>query len=216
MPRVPAAGGFVGLVLPLFLDTEAQICFEREGGFGSSFAYERVGPERWGDPLHPANATRLGTGACMVFSTEALRSAGGFDEALDTGPPLPTGGDIDMFYRVLRAGWRLVYLPGLLVHHEHRRDLVGLRAQYFTWGQGVAVFARKNARTDPVMRRRQNRMLRRWFGGILQQLLLSAIGRDAHRPANLLAELRGGVVGYFGEYERSEARIATRKRTHGA
>ncbi len=211
----PDAGGFTGLVLPLFLDTEAQLCFERDGGFGSSFATERVGTERWGDRLHPANAARLGTGACMVFSTDVLRAVGGFDEALDTGPPLPTGGDIDMFYQVLRAGYRLVYLPGLLAHHEHRRDMAGLRAQYFTWGQGLAVVARKNAEAEPEMSRRLHGMLRRWFGNTVQRLLLCIAGRDIHRSANLFAELRGGVVGYFGEYERSQTRIAIRKREHG-
>ena len=152
----------------------------------------------------------------MVFSTEALHAVGGFDNALDTGPPLPTGGDIDIFYRVLRAGYRLVYLPGLLAHHEHRRDMAGLRAQYFTWGQGVAVVARKNARADPSMRQRQNRMLRRWFRGMLHQLLLAVARRDVPCLANLFAELRGGVVGYLGEYERSQVRIAIRKREHGA
>jgi hypothetical protein len=29
----------------------------------------------------------------------------------------------------------------------------------------------------------------------------------------ILAELRGALVGYFGEYERSEARVAARRRT---
>jgi GT2 family glycosyltransferase len=151
----------------------------------------------------------------MVFSTAALRTLGGFDEALDTGPPLPTGGDIDMFYRVLRAGHRLVHLPGLVVHHEHRRDLRSLRAQYFTWGLGFAVVARKHARSDPAMRRRLNRVLRSWFRATLKRLLLSVVGRSSQRPAHSFAELRGGIVGCLGEYQRSQARIAIRKREHG-
>jgi len=206
----PAAGAFAGPIVPLVLETEAQVRFERAGGFGKGFAWERLGPDRWGDITHPAGGG-FGSGASMVFSSAMLRDLGGFDEALDTGPPLPGGGDIDMFYRVLRAGRFVIYLPGLLVHHEHRRDLPGLTAQYYSWGLALTALHRKNASADPDMRGRNRRYLRRWLWGRAKALLRGVAGRDGPPPGLVIAELRGALVGYFGEYRRSQDRVARRR-----
>jgi GT2 family glycosyltransferase len=208
----PEAGGFTGPVLPLLLETEAQLRFEWDGGFGAGFLWERHGRDRWADAIYPTNAGRFGTGACMVFSSRALRAVGGFDEALDTGPPLPGGGDIDMFYRLIRSGHRLIHLPGLLVHHEHRRDMDGLRRQYHSWGQSLTTLMRKNGITDPAMRARHRVMLRWWLRHMLRRLLLASLGRGVLPPGHVLSELGGGLSGYFGEYQRSQARMAVRKR----
>jgi glycosyltransferase involved in cell wall biosynthesis len=209
----PGAGGFTGPVLPLMLETEAQLRFERAGGFGKGFHWTRFGPEVWGDPIYPAQAGRFGTGASMVFATTSLRALGGFDEALDTGPPLPGGGDLDMFYRVVRGGWPLVYLPGLLVHHEHRRDMPGLRRQYHSWGTSVMALLRKNVAAEPTMRARHRRFLRRWWHLHLRRLAAALFGLGVRPPGLVLAQIWGGVQGYFGEYARSQVRIAERKRT---
>lgn len=210
----PGAGGFTGPILPLMLETEAQLRFERAGGFGKGFDWMRFGPEAWGDPIYPAGAGRFGTGASMVFATAALRGLGGFDEALDTGPPLPGGGDIDMFYRVIRGGRPLVYLPGLLVHHEHRRDMPGLRKQYHSWGTANMALLRKSVGVDPTTRARHRRLLLWWWRHHLRRLARALLGRGESPPGFVLAELAGGLQGYFGEYQRSQARVAKRKRLH--
>jgi GT2 family glycosyltransferase len=196
------------------LDTEAQLRFERAGGFGRGFEWQRYGPERWGDSLYPG-AGFFGTGACMAFSTAALRTLGGFDEALDTGPPLPGGGDLDMFYRIVRGGYRLIYVPGLLVHHEHRRDMPGLARQYHSWGLSVTALLGKYQDTDPEMRSRHRRLLISWFRRKLKALVLALSGRGPRPPGLVLAEITGAIKGYFGEYQRSQARVAARRREFG-
>lgn len=211
----PEAGAFTGPILPLELETEAQLRFERAGGFGKGFDWERYGPERWGDRFYPTSAGRFGTGACMVLSTKAVRALGGFDEALDTGPPLPGGGDVDMFYRVVRSGYPLIYLPGLLVHHQHRRDMRGLRRQYHSWGLSVLALCRKNSVFDPPMRGRHRWLMAWWLRDTSRRLARALLGRGPHPPQLVLSEILGGFQGYFGEYRRSEARIAARKREHG-
>jgi GT2 family glycosyltransferase len=210
----PSAGGFTGPILPLMLETEAQLRFEREGGFGKGFDWHRFSPSRPGDPVYPHNAGRFGTGACMVFNTTILRSLGGFDEALDTGPPLPGGGDIDMFYRVVCSGRPLIYLPGLLVHHEHRRDMVGLRKQYYSWGTSVAAFLQKNRKglAGSSAARGHRAFIRWWLRRHALRLSKSLLGRGFALPQLVLAEIGGGVIGYAGEYERSQKRIAARKK----
>ena len=88
------------------------------------------------------------TGCNMAFRRDVLLEIGGFDEALDTGAPLPGGGDLDIFYRIIRAGYVLVYEPSYMVFHEHRESVSALRRQYYTWGLGLMAFVEKSYRND--------------------------------------------------------------------
>jgi GT2 family glycosyltransferase len=205
----PDAGAITGQVLPLACDTEAQVLFERRGGFRRGFAKARWGREcaesAW---FHPCHAGSFGAGCNMVFATSLLRELGGFDEALDTGPPLPGGGDLDIFYRVIRAGRPLVYEPSMVVRHEHRRDMAQLKRQYWSWGLGFIAFVAKCHRTDPPFRQKQRRMITWWFKEELKQIGASLCGRHVLPPDFLLAELWGGIGGLLGGYGRSERRTA--------
>jgi hypothetical protein len=107
----PGAGGLTGLVLPFRLDTEAQVFFEQRGGFGRGFARNEFHKTRFDNPLHPVGSGVLGAGCNMAFDRTLLIELGCFDEALDTGGPLPGGGDLDIFYRILRSGRPMIYEP---------------------------------------------------------------------------------------------------------
>lgn len=213
----PDAAAFTGLVLPAALQTEAQILFEQRGGFRRGFNKVRYHGQRWPDnPLYPCGAGIFGAGANMAFRRDVLLELGGFDEALDTGAPLPGGGDLDMFYRVIRAGYPLVYEPRFLVFHLHRRDREGLRRQYRSWGLGFMAFLDKSYRTDPEMRRRFIRMVKWWFKDQARQFGKSVCGRHELPPRMVFAEWWGGVVGLWGEYRRSERRVAQIRMQHAA
>jgi GT2 family glycosyltransferase len=203
------AAAFTGLVLPLHLATEAQILFEKRGGFRRGFEKIRYhGPTLPGNPLFPCGAGIFGAGANMAFRRDILLDLGGFDEALDTGPTLPGGGDLDIFYRLVRAGHPLVYEPEFLVFHEHRRDLEALRRQCWSWGLGFMAFVAKSRRSDRSQARKFRRLVRWWFGDQIRQLARSMRGRYC-LPANMiLSEMWGGIVGLLGEYGRSSRRVA--------
>ena len=53
--------------------------------------------------------------------TDVLRAIGGFDQRLGTGTAAMSGEDLDLFYRMLRAGFRLSYDPAVHVFHAHGR-----------------------------------------------------------------------------------------------
>jgi GT2 family glycosyltransferase len=207
----PDAGCVTGLVLPMALDTEAQILFERRGGFRRGFRPIRYGPERFGEAHYPFGAGRFGAGANMSLRRSLVLGLGGFDEALDTGRPLPGGGDLDIFFRVLRAGAVLVYEPQMAVHHEHRRELTVLQRQYYTWGLGFAAFIRKSIQDDPTTSRPFLRLLLWWFNYQLRRMRGRLRRRDPTPLPMIWAELWGGVVGLAGEYRRSQRRIAAIK-----
>lgn len=206
--QAPGAGAVTGSLLPFELETTAQVLFERRGGFRRGFEYRcYAGQDLPGNPLYPCGAGIFGTGGNMAFRRSVLQELGGFDEALDTGRPLAGGGDLDMFYRVIRAGHPLVYDPSVVGFHQHRRTRAQLRRQYWTWGTGFMAYARKSYLADPPMRSRWRRMVIWWFKDQVRSLLHSVIGRNPTPPGMVLAELAGGVIGIAGEYERSLRRV---------
>jgi glycosyltransferase involved in cell wall biosynthesis len=206
----PNAGAFTGQVLPFELETEAQILFESRGGFrheNNSFEKTRYGKILPGNPLYPCGAGIFGAGCNMTFRRDVLLRIGGFDDALDTGAPLPGGGDLDIFYRVIRAGYDLIYEPRYLVFHQHRREMEKLRHQYWTWGLGCMAFIVKSYQYDPSQRLKLIHFLWWWFKYELDLLKKSLFKQYSLPPLMVWAELWGGIVGLFGEYPRSQKRI---------
>jgi len=202
----PEAGGYTGLVLPFRLDTRAQLEFERLGGFGRGFARTDHRAAKLGNPLHPVGAGIVGAGCNMAFDRALLLSLSGFDEALDTGAPLPGGGDLDIFYRILRAGRTIVYEPRYAVYHEHRETLKQLRRQYWSWGVGFMAFLVKARRTDAALRTRHTAMIRWWFLDKLRALAGAILRVNLERARFVAGELLGGIQGLLGAYDRSVAR----------
>lgn len=122
-----------GLTMPLELETEAQESFERYSPFGKGFqrrVFDRVSY----DPLATG---RVGAGANMAVRKGLLDLVGEFDEALDAGTASKSGGDHEMFARILSAGYRIVYDPKALSWHRHRRTWEELRQALYGYGVGV-------------------------------------------------------------------------------
>lgn len=209
----PDAAAVTGQVLPFELRTDAQVTFERNGGFRRGFATVRYeGPVLPGNPLFPFGAGMFGAGCNMSYRRAVVRDLGGFDEALDTGRPLPGGGDLDMFFRVLRSGHPLIYAPAAMVFHKHRREHEALRHQLYTWGTGFMAFATKTFQHDRAGRPAVVRLVRWWFGWQLREVARSVLGRGALAPELAAAQLIGGIVGLGGAYPRSVRRSAEIRR----
>jgi GT2 family glycosyltransferase len=213
----PDAGMVTGLVLPFRLDTWAQRTFERNGGFRRGVRPIRHVPT--GDPtnpLFPTGAGIFGAGCDMAIRRTVLEELGGFDEALDTGAPLPGGGDLDIFYRTVRAGHPLVYEPTFLAFHEHRADRRALRHQYWTWGTGFMAYVTKERRADPEMDDRFRQLLRWWWRTYTAQALAASTGRGPLPFDLAAAELLGAVRGRWGGYDRSMRQVARIRAAVGA
>lgn len=210
----PDAGAVTGLVLPYALRTEAQVLFELYGGFRRGFRMIRYqGPVLRGNPLFPYGAGMFGAGCNMSVRRQLALGLGGFDEALDTGAPLPGGGDLDMFHRVLRSGTPLVYAPAAAVRHEHRTERVALRRQLYTWGTGHMAYVAKTYQRDPegrsVLRRLVAWQLRRQTREAVDGLL----GRGPLPRDLAIAQLHGSLVGLMGGYRRSVRRTTALRGT---
>ena len=89
-----------GLTLPLELETEAQEWHERYSTFRRGFrkrVFERTS-------INPMAAGQIGAGVNMALRKRTLELVGPFDEALDAGTRTRSGGDSEMFSRLLAAG----------------------------------------------------------------------------------------------------------------
>jgi GT2 family glycosyltransferase len=205
----PGAGIVTGLVLPFELETAAQVAFERRGGFRRGVRkLHWCGDSEPGNPFYPVGAGIFGAGANMVVRRDLVRALGGFDEALDTGPPLPGGGDLDIFQRVARSGAPIVYEPSLLVFHRHRAGHDQLRRQYWSWGEGFAAYLAKTYAADPAQREKLRGMTAWWLGYAGRRAIKALARRGDATPDLALAELAGGLAGLAGGYGRSRRRVA--------
>jgi glycosyltransferase involved in cell wall biosynthesis len=194
-----------GLTLPMELETEAQEWHERYSTFSRGFkrrSFERAS-------INPMAAGQIGAGVNMAMRKSAMALVGPFDEALDAGTRTRSGGDSEMFSRLLAAGCRIVYEPRAVSWHRHRRSWTELRKMIH--GYGVGVYA---AWTRSFLVEHEWSMFRlasRWFFETqLPNLFRSAFWRSSPVHFDLgLLELRGCLA---GPWHYLASRAAVRKR----
>ncbi|HUV06007.1 MAG TPA: glycosyltransferase family 2 protein [Armatimonadota bacterium] len=181
-----------GLTMPFELETEAQELFERYSTGGMRRGYERKVFDRFNLP--PPAAGKVGAGANMAFRTAVLRQLGGFDEALDCGTPAKAGGDTDMFYRILRHGYKVCYEPRAIAWHRHRRGMDELQNQLAGYSAAVYAFL-----TKCLVEHHDFGALSvggSWFKGHhLRNLALGMTGRGPQPWSMTLGELLGAFSG---------------------
>jgi len=196
--------GVTGLVVPYEIETEAQYLFERIGGFGRGF------DEFWvrTDTEDPGNVARLhagtgkfGTGANMAFRRRVFNEIGYFDPALDVGTVTNGGGDLDMFFRVIKEGHTLVYQPRAIVYHRHRKEYAELLSQMTNWGIGFYSYLVRNMKAYPDERMSFYLFGMLWILRHIKRLMKSALKPWKFKKL-ILAELRGSFIGMF-RYQRA-------------
>ena len=193
----PHAMCVTGLVLPDEIDTRAQLLFEAYGGFGRGFkrSVYKVQPGQSTARLYGGTG-RFGTGANMAFRRRFFEQEGMFDPALDVGTPTNGGGDLEMFFRVLKSGHALVYEPAAMVRHRHRRDYTALRKQIANNGIGFYAYLVRTAQAHPDERAAIVRLGLWWLWWWNARRLLRALVRPRAFPIDLiLAELKGSFIG---------------------
>lgn len=105
-------------------------------------------------PLFPLQVGVYGTGASMAFRRAELIAMGGVDEVLGAGTRTKGGEDLDLFLRLLIAGYALVVEPTAFVWHRHRSSLGDLDSQVVGYGRGLGALLTKimfNPRNWPLV-----------------------------------------------------------------
>ncbi len=148
------AAAVSGLLIPMELDTPAQLWFEQWGGFGRGvdtrvFDLRENWPED--QPLYPWTAGVFGTANNFAFRTQALRDVCAFDPALGNGTPALGGVDTEVMLRTILSGHQIVYQPRAIVHHAHRVDYDSLRSQIYGYGAGLVAVWLKTLLANPQL-----------------------------------------------------------------
>lgn len=148
----PDVGCVTGLVVPQEIETQSQYWFDVHSGFNKGFRRRvfDLHDNRPDDRLFPYRSSMFGTGANMAFRAAALRSVGGLDPVLGPGTAAKNGEDLDIYFRIVQAGYQLVYLPSAFVRHRHRSDYAALRDQFYTYGVGFTAYLAKVVATHPL------------------------------------------------------------------
>jgi glycosyltransferase involved in cell wall biosynthesis len=198
------AGGFheddriacvTGLAVPLELATPAQVWFEESGGFTEG--YERrvldpTAPRKAGSML-PYATGRIGAGVNMAWKRSIIHEIG-FDVALDGLAAF----DLASFFDALVRGFKIVYEPGAIVHHEHRRTYAELRHQLYRHGLGLGVYLTRCLVTQPGRILDFARVVPRGVYYGFSPTSWRNSGKSESFPKELTwAELRGVTVGPF-------------------
>lgn len=205
----PDAGAVTGLVVPLELETPAQILFERSGnGLDRGFApltFERAGRFTVLRRDQRAGTRRVqslyltgefGLGSNMAFRTAVLAAAGGFDEALGVGTATRGGEDLAMLIGVLSAGHRLAYEPAAIIQHEHRAGMPDLERQIYGYGLGFTAMLTALTLRHPWHVIGLASVLPAWLRSLRDPSSVKQANRaDGYPPALARAELRGMLAG---------------------
>lgn len=200
-PTVLAA---TGLTMALELDSDAQIAFQRTGGFVRGFKRVLLDAGNC-DPYH---AWRAGAGVNMAMRRSVVDLVGWFDPALDAGTRALAGGDTDYFRRLFKQGYRIAFDPQALNWHRHRRSMAELQQQIF--GYEAAAFA---VWTKALLFERDGRTLAvfaKWFRNQIPELFRSRRPSPNALPFNVAAtQARGAMSGPRRYFQ------ARRKARHG-
>lgn len=190
--------GVTGMVVPWELETEAQWLFERYGGFNRGFdpkwallgkSHTHLAASRY------IGTGQFGTGANMAFRRQVFESIGYFDPALDVGTVTNGGGDLEMFFRLLREGYGLMYEPKALVWHRHRSKYSELQAQIESWGTGFYAYLTRSAWFYPKDRWAIVRFGLWWLWRHVRRYVAASIKPSPIPNELVIRELRGSLKG---------------------
>ena len=203
-------GCVTGATFPMELQTQAQLWFEIYGCFSNGYARRvfDLAEHRFKSRLYPYAAGVFGAGVNMAYRTKIARAIGGFDPALGGGSPARGGEDIAMFFQIVSAGYTLIYEPGAIVRHLHRRDYSALRKQMYGYGVGFTAYLTKCMIDRPACLRD----VPTWIPTAISFVLRGGSKRNVWAPYEFPRELtmierKGMLLGPFAYiWSRQQAR----------
>ena len=194
----PNVGVVTGNIVPFSLESAAQRLNEATCGLGrGSEPFAVDGNWFYGSP-GPVQGWEFGTTANAAVRIEVFRdpAVGLFAESLGPGTPVGAGEDPYFFYRVLKSGYRIEYLPDAWVWHKHRTSAKALRRQVYNYAKSAVGYHLMTLFADGDRRARASLLggLQRYY---LRRLMQASLGRADVPPRIVLVEIAGNLAGGF-------------------
>jgi GT2 family glycosyltransferase len=184
-----------GLVIPLELQTQSQVAFERYWGFNKGYVPLVFDASYFKKHLETGVPVwDIGAGANMAFRKGLFEQIGYFDERLDVGAA-GCSGDSEYWYRALAEGFQCNYFPHLFVYHQHRSSKADLDKQifYYMRGQVASLLIQYERYGHKGNLKRLYRELPKWYKDRLRNKLR---GRYSPLAESLFTEIKGCVSGW--------------------
>ena len=127
----------------------------------------------------------------MAAHRSAFETVGGFDERLGAGGDFPAADDNDFGFRLLEAGYRIVYAPQAVVYHRAWRGKEEYMPMRWKYGRGKGGFYTKYiSLKDP-------HILKRMIWDIVQRILVfpHRLCREPRRACGDLVYILGILSG---------------------
>ena len=133
----------------------------------------------------------VGSGNNFTVRRATFLRIGGCDERLGPGSPARGGVDMDLFYRLLRAGARIRYEPDAVVRHE-RQDYAARLARRPMYGHGMGAMVSLRLRDGDGG---AVRLFTGWMALRLRLLARAALRRDGRAAREELVMLWSTMAG---------------------
>jgi len=128
----------------------------------------------------------VGYGYCS-FRKSVFDKVGVFDTSLGRGTPNLGGEDVDIFYRILKKGYKIVYEPKAVIYHDHRHTYEGILKDAYASGVSVKALVKKYYKRDLYMLF----CMIGAFGLYVTSLIRVIIAGDSDLKKMILQELKG-------------------------
>jgi glycosyltransferase involved in cell wall biosynthesis len=132
----PRLGYISGNVLAFKTSTEAQSVWEQKGGL-SKGKERKVYTKKYLSSFDPTwRISKVAAGANSMIPKRVLDQIGYFSTFLGGGAPIGHGNTLEIVYRIIRAGYELMYDPESVILHNHPATPWQLRKKMYTYGIG--------------------------------------------------------------------------------
>ena len=130
-------------------------------------------------------------GGHMVAYRSAFETVGGFDERLGAGGAFPAADDNDLGFRLLEAGYRIIYAPQAVVYHRAWRGKGEYLPMRWSYGRGKGGFYTK------YFSMKDRHILKRMIWDIAQRFFYfpHRLLRDPQRACGDMVYVAGILVG---------------------
>jgi len=92
----------------------------KDSEFEKRFSFSKIGDEeKIIQKKMFLNLFRIGHGNNMIFRRDIFDKVGLFDESLGVGTKGLAGEDLDIFFRILKRGYKIKYNPKAIIYHDH-------------------------------------------------------------------------------------------------
>jgi GT2 family glycosyltransferase len=132
-------------------------------------------------------------GGHMAAYVSAFKTVGGFDERLGAGGEFPAADDNDLGFRLLEAGYRIIYAPQAVVYHRAWRGSGDYMPMRWSYGRGKGGFYTK------YISIKDRHILKRMIWDITQRFFYfpHRLLRDPQRACGDMVYVAGILVGTF-------------------